>query len=156
VTDRYPEGLIAPLKADAGVIKLAPRTPDRVMTLLFGESRDAQVVTADFQSSDPLPIARDTLISADVGDFTRSDGFRFPTAPFNVAAGEPEPISTYAFVTGRTSIRLWMCFDPAGPHRATPGTYVGAVTLDDDALASPRRHDREEPPGKDQKQEQRG
>lgn len=40
-------------------------------------------------------------------------------------------------VAGRTTVRLTVCIDPAAPHRAAPGTYVGTVALDDDALASP-------------------
>jgi hypothetical protein len=128
---------VKPAAADSGTITLAPRTPTQLVVVVFGATRDPQIARMDFQSQEPLPIARGVAMTTYVGEFTRSDGFRYPTPMAEVTDGMPVPIAASAVVAGRTTVRLTVCFDPAGPDRVAPGTYVGTVAVDDDALASP-------------------
>jgi hypothetical protein len=128
---------VGPVVAPAGTMTLGPRTPTQVVKIVFDASRDAETATIDFQSQDALPLGRGTDMHVDIGEFTRSDGHRFPAPPSSAKDGTPVSVAATATVTGRTTVRLTVCLDPDRPHRASPGTYVGSVALDDDALASP-------------------
>jgi hypothetical protein len=128
---------VDPVQVDPGSITLGPRTPTQVVNVVFGASRDAQTATVDFQSQQSLPIGRGMPMHAYIGEFARTDGYRFPSSAPNPPDNTTVPIAASAAVAGRATVRMTVCVDPAGPHRAAPGTYVGTVALDDDALTSP-------------------
>jgi hypothetical protein len=111
-----------------GRYSLSPRTPNQVYQLNFGNSRDADFVTVEFDESGGtrLKTQVNRVLRTYISEFRRIDGRKFHN-PRN-------QIYTQAIIGNRNVVRLNTCFDPGSGRRVIAGTYVGTVTIDDRSL----------------------
>jgi hypothetical protein len=114
-----------------GRYSLSPRTPNQVYQLNFGDSREADFVTVEFDESGGtrLKTQVNRVLRTYISEFRRVDGRKFHNP-----LGQ---IYTQAIIGNRNIVRLNTCFDPGSGRRVIPGTYIGTVTLDDRSLKEP-------------------
>jgi hypothetical protein len=114
-----------------GRYSLSPRTPNQVYQLSFGDSREADFVTVEFDESGGTRRSGQTnrVLRTYISEFRRADGRKFHNPK--------SQIYTQAIIGNRGVVRLYTCFDPGSGRRIIPGTYLGTVTIDDRSLKEP-------------------